>query len=187
MMKYMSENNLVNAAQSLAMEYHKGQKYGNRPYEFHLYEVYNDVLITTQYDADCVACCCVAWLHDILEDTPCTVACLSQYFGEEVVDAVISITKIPGEPYKEYISKVLSNKISHKVKISDTVCNLNASVESQETKRIDKYSKQLMLLLQYTESSFTKIPKAWYVKATGAFYLSDKDLPTNFPVTKLYE
>lgn len=65
-----------------------------------------------------------------------------------MADAVVSVTKIKGESYKDYIKRVRANDLALKVKIADTLCNLEESVKIRDMKRIKKYTKQLELLCE---------------------------------------
>jgi hypothetical protein len=69
----------------------------------------------------------VALLHDIVEDTDCTLDDLRQAgLPEEVVEAVDAITRRDGEIYlKEYIPRVKRNEIARKVKRADLDENMS--------------------------------------------------------------
>ena len=61
----------------------------------------------------------VAWLHDVVEDTPMTFDTLSGWFPRSIMKAVGAITHIPHEPRPAYYARVKSNWIAHNVKIWD--------------------------------------------------------------------
>lgn len=131
-------------AEHLAREYHKGQKYGDKDYFlYHLFGVRNS-LITCGFKGDVLD---VALLHDILEDTLCSVSTLREYFSDSVVEAVIAITKV-GEDYDDYIAKVKSNELAWRVKIHDTMFNLEECINQDKRKRAEKYAMQLKILLE---------------------------------------
>lgn len=90
----------------------------------------------------------VAYLHDIVEDTDMTLYDLLvvHRFSQDIVDAVDAITKQPNETRKQYLVRCKQNNIAHKVKIADTLANLDASVSSCDAWRVEKYSKQLIEL-----------------------------------------
>jgi (p)ppGpp synthase/HD superfamily hydrolase len=136
---------LVNLAKALAFHYHKDQKYGYNPYTAHLNDVVDNCRL---YYGDEDTILCVAYLHDILEDTTCDPAILLELFGGDILGAVDTLTKYPqfNQTYKEYIEKVKSNEISLKVKYCDTLANLSQSAVDVDYKRIQKYSRQLDLL-----------------------------------------
>lgn len=147
-------------AVGLAAEKHADQMYGEFPYMYHLIQV--DKLVVQAYadksrshsdpyskepgdEMDCLRA--VAFLHDIIEDTDTTFDELREAgICESVVRAVLYITKSKDESYKEYIAGVKSNTLARKVKLCDTSANLMNSIKEGNTKRINKYSKQIQLL-----------------------------------------
>lgn len=129
-------------AAGIAERFHAGQKYGDDPYTVHLQAVADSV--SSQPDERLVA---IAWLHDILEDTSCTKELLLQLFEDNIVKAVVALSKVMGESYEDYIARVKLNSLATTVKIHDTLCNLTESVARNDKKRIVKYSNQLLLLV----------------------------------------
>ena len=70
----------------------------------------------------------VAYLHDLIEDTPCTYEVLKKVgFSQEIIDAVVAITHIKTMPYPEYIEIVKKNKLATEAKIADMVHNSDLS------------------------------------------------------------
>jgi len=132
--------NEIRRACTLAAQYHKGQKYGEVDYMVHLH----DVAASCDYNV----AECVAWLHDILEDTDCTEEILREHFSDEVVDAVVCLTKVSGQKYENYITIVKSNELALYVKIRDTRSNLKASIECGNERWMRKYAKQYLLLTE---------------------------------------
>lgn len=132
-------------AKKLASLAHEGQMYGKNPYEYHL-EAVASSLPKDKYD---VLHICVAWLHDILEDTECTEYQLRLMFSCEIVDAVVALTKVSGETPSEYFDKVAANPIALIVKMHDTLCNLTESLKTGQMGRVRKYSAQLNKLASY--------------------------------------
>ena len=88
------------------------------PYAFHPFHVaeqMDDEISTT-----------VALLHDVLEDCPFySSEDLRKHYPQEVVDAVILLTRDRGMTYKEYIKDLSKNPISRKVKIADILHNID--------------------------------------------------------------
>ncbi|AEO14548.1 hypothetical protein ORF_0028 [Pseudomonas phage phiPto-bp6g] len=145
----------------LAIEYHGEQKYGDSdlPYIYHLNCV--DQLIISAYapkdrghgepyskepgdEIDNLRA--IAFLHDILEDTTCTVFDLIDAgLSDDVINAVIAITK-KGDSYEDYLRIVMSNPLALKVKTADTATNLAHSIFDKNEHRIEKYSRQLDIL-----------------------------------------
>ena len=89
----------------------------------------------------------VAQLHDNLEDSyEFDSEYLYKVFGVEITDAVIAITKDKNESRNQYIERVKQNDLALKVKICDTICNIEESIKIQDVKRIVRYSEQLAKL-----------------------------------------
>jgi len=66
----------------------------------------------------------VALLHDIVEDTDCTIEDLQEmYFPSVIVEAVRVLTHAPGERYTTYIERVATNPIAAEVKWYDIAEN----------------------------------------------------------------
>ncbi len=69
--------------------------------------------------------CIVALLHDIVEDTECTLDQIRATYSEEIADAVEAITHLPGEDYWDYINRVSGNEIARLVKLADLEHNMS--------------------------------------------------------------
>lgn len=141
----MANYELRAKACELARSAHEGQMYGERPYYEHLAAVVDSVFDFKEDDEHI----CVAWLHDILEDTAITEYDLILIFGYKIADAVVALTKVKGEKYSEYLDKVAANEIALTVKLHDTYCNLSESLKTQQWGRVRKYSAQMKLLAVY--------------------------------------
>lgn len=62
----------------------------------------------------------VAWLHDVIEDSPCTVAnLLAHGLPLSVVVAVEAITRLPDERPEPYYQRVARNSLALSVKYAD--------------------------------------------------------------------
>ena len=67
----------------------------------------------------------VAVLHDLLEDTAVTASDLRLAgYPEEVVDAVVTLTRVAGETYDAFIDRVMKNQLAARVKVADIEDNL---------------------------------------------------------------
>ena len=135
-------------AMQIAYEAHHGQvDKAGVPYIFHplhLAETMEDEIS-----------CCVAILHDTVEDTHITLEDLAAEFPPEVVEAVGLLTHEEGTDYFDYVRRIRSNPIAKNVKLADLAHNSNATrfagVEIPKEKIgcfRDKYTKAKAILLE---------------------------------------
>lgn len=66
----------------------------------------------------------VGFLHDVLEDTEMSDSTLRRVFGDEIMIALDSVTRAPGEVYATYIERASKNEIGRAVKVADLRDNL---------------------------------------------------------------
>mgnify|MGYP003673968975 CR=1 FL=1 len=88
----------------------------------------------------------VAMLHDLLEDCPqWNKESLLDLFDDEVVDAVVALTKPKDKNYEKYIEQVSNNQIARAVKLYDLLDNMDISrlkkIDEGTWKRLQKYHK----------------------------------------------
>ncbi|MBS1888641.1 MAG: alpha/beta fold hydrolase [Actinobacteria bacterium] len=127
----------------MACEAHRGQVYPTpqgEPYVLHLFRV-----MLAFEDA---AARSVAVLHDILEDTPTTARDLVEAgMSPEIVDAVVALTRDPGETYASYIARVAANGLARRVKMADIADNLannrRLPVTPEVSARVARYEAAL--------------------------------------------
>ncbi|WP_039017307.1 HD domain-containing protein [Halocynthiibacter namhaensis] len=112
----MVASDQIGQAFAMAFSHHAGQmdKLGE-PYVAHLVRVASGVETAAQQ--------IVALLHDIVEDSNCTLDALRAIFDETIVDAVDAMTKRPAEDYDIYLCRVHSNAIAQAVKLADIADN----------------------------------------------------------------
>jgi len=107
---------LTSKAMCIAYEAHHGQvDKSGVPYIFHpihLAEAMEDEIS-----------CCVALLHDTVEDTDVTLEQLRGAFPAEVVDAVALLTHEAGINYFDYVRRIRDNPIARRVKLADLAHN----------------------------------------------------------------
>lgn len=131
----------IEDAYHFAAKCHGNQEYGDQPYIWHLIQVQLSVN-RARYDETHQI---VAILHDTLEDTAVTEGEIATLFGTTVSDAVVALTcYMKGDGYFE---KVKRNPIAKVVKIHDAMCNMEASIKSQDLRRVKKYANTLSKLL----------------------------------------
>ena len=135
-------------AMQIAFAAHNGQTdKSGVPYIFH------PIHLAEQMENELT--CCVALLHDTVEDTDVTLEMLSMEFPEEVVEAVGLLTHDPETDYYDYVRKIRSNATAVRVKIADLQHNMDtarfAGVEIPKEKIgyfRDKYTKAKAILLE---------------------------------------
>ncbi|MFF2529157.1 HD domain-containing protein [Brevibacillus sp. NPDC058079] len=85
-----------------------------------------------------------AVLHDVLEDTDVTVEELrNEGFSEEIIAAVIALTRNDDETYMEFVGRTKQNSIARLVKLGDLEDNSDLSRIPEPTE------KDLERLLRY--------------------------------------
>jgi len=94
--------------------------------------------MTTDYEMS------VALLHDVIEDSNITAAdLLAEGIPDEVVDAVLCLTKQAGENYQTFVLRAKQNPLARKVKIADIEDNINVlrllTLSEKDLARIAKY------------------------------------------------
>ena len=68
----------------------------------------------------------VGVLHDVIEDTCYTIEFLTTMgFSDEVIQALIAISKVEDATYKEYLKRVSENKLATSVKLHDLEDNMS--------------------------------------------------------------
>lgn len=87
----------------------------------------------------------VAWLHDVVEDSPVTILDLHEMgFPGWVITAVDAITKRTNEPYKAYLRRVAADPLATEVKIADMLDNLS---DKPTARQVSKYAEGLHYLV----------------------------------------
>lgn len=151
----MTAQTKIELACKLAMKYHAGQMYGKYSYMLHLEEVaghVKDIVRKGLFQClglDREALICLAYLHDIIEDTDCSFEEPAKILEVEPMKALYLLSKnMGGCTYEEYVARIKANRYARIVKIADTWANLDNSWKDGNTKRIAKYTKQLNMLLE---------------------------------------
>ena len=111
---------LTNEAMRIAYKAHHGQlDYNGIPYIFH------PMHLAEQMDDE--ISCCVALLHDTVEDTDVTLEDLKAVFPPEVTDAVALLTHAEDADYFDYVRAIKANPTARKVKLADLAHNSDQS------------------------------------------------------------
>lgn len=141
---------MVAVAERIARAAHRGQtdKAGG-PYIAHPAHVAAQVVA----EGAGQAAQCVAWLHDVVEDTATTLDDLrAAGLSDEVVAAVDAMTRRPDEDYFAYIGRVRANPLATVVKLADLAHNMDLSrlpgIKPRDLERQEKYRRAVELLAQ---------------------------------------
>ena len=111
---------LTNKAMKIAYTAHQGQlDKSGIPYIFH------PIHLAEQMDDE--ISCCVALLHDVVEDTAVTMEELAEEFPAEVINTLKLLTHDENVEYFSYVRKIKTNPIAKKVKLADIAHNSNQS------------------------------------------------------------
>lgn len=132
---------------ALIVEAHEGQKYGNRPYTYHLrmvegkaYELFKGSLGL----AEILRLQIVALGHDLIEDTEETEQSLiKKGFDIDIVNAIKLMSKVDGQNYNQYLQQCVEDDLAFYGKLANTYCNLTESMKDGNFKRTRKYSLQI--------------------------------------------
>lgn len=134
----------VKLAHEIAKRAHKGQvDKAGAPYILHPETVASFV---TKDDEKIVA-----YLHDVIEDTPCQLRDLENAgFSPEIIKAVDLLTRKTSQSYKQYLKLVKTNELARVVKLADLKHNSDLSrlthVTENDIKRLKKYQDAIVFL-----------------------------------------
>ena len=132
----------------LAKKYHREQKYGDKPYMYHILSVVNlaekHMPIHMSYEKVISS----AFLHDIVEDTDIDVGIIKDNFPEDVYEAVLLLTDESGKNRKERKFKTnlkmskTNNEIAIFVKMCDRLANIQHSILTKNKSKLSMYKKE---------------------------------------------
>ncbi|MCD8088486.1 MAG: HD domain-containing protein [Oscillospiraceae bacterium] len=133
----------VEKARKIAYQAHEGQvDKAGKPYTEHLEFVASHVETEAEK--------CVAYLHDVLEDTDYPPENIETIFGQEIYQAVCTMTHQNGEDYFDYVRRVSQNPIARRVKMADLTNNMMVerlpTVTEADILRVRKYQKAYDML-----------------------------------------
>jgi (p)ppGpp synthase/HD superfamily hydrolase len=108
---------MLTTAIRIARHFHEGQTDKNgEPYIDHCMRVAS-YLKTVDLKT-------IALLHDVLEDTTCTVDYLKDFFPKRIIEVVEILTHHPDEPRIEYYARIRNHPLAIQVKVCDILDNL---------------------------------------------------------------
>jgi len=120
LMKSIKIMDIITKAKELAEQAHKDHVRNDEtktPYILHLAEVVELVTESGGSEEEIVA----GWLHDVVEDTPTTIADIHREFGDQVGEMVAGLTDLP-----EWLTLTLQER---KLKQAERVAHESASVK----------------------------------------------------------
>lgn len=135
---------MLNQAKYFAVRAHGDQKYGDKPYVYHLEAV---VKLLEPYGEQAQI---VGYLHDVVEDTDIKLETISENFGAFVADCVSILTDEPGANRKERkkltyakMAKVSGElELALVVKTADRLANIQACLSDNNTQLLSMYQKE---------------------------------------------
>jgi (p)ppGpp synthase/HD superfamily hydrolase len=133
----------------LAVQAHHGQKdKASAPYILHPLRA----MLQMHNEQEMMA----AVLHDVIEDSPHTLAELEQAgYPREVVEAVDCLTRREDETYDEFIARIKPNALARRVKLADLEDNMDvqrlAQFGEKEFERFKKYHRAWLYLTEEAE------------------------------------
>ena len=140
----MNDKELLQKAVSIATAVHAEQlDKGGLPYIMHPLRVAEKCSTTDEK--------VVAILHDTIEDGDISPEyLLHQGFSQQIVDAVVSVTKLKGEDYEAFVKRASLNPIGRIVKIRDIEDNMDIrrleTLDEKAFERLQKYHKAFTYL-----------------------------------------
>jgi len=172
---------LAKQAEEVARAAHVGQvDKAGKPYITHPARVAGRVRGNAELEA-------VAWLHDVVEDTPITLSdLLDAGFPERVVVAVDAITKREDESRDAYYVRVAADELAVQVKLADIDDNSDpgrlAALEDQATR------DRLAAKYAYARAALTELPEGHRHPRPNARHraLPERTRTSNAPVTGLH-
>ncbi len=154
-------NDQIQLARMIATKAHDGQYRwdGKTPYIAHPGSVAKAVWKAWNWrgpdDSSGMVVVATAWLHDVVEDTPITLADLrTAGVCEAVIAAVDAITKRDDEGYLDYLLRVKQNNYALAVKIEDIKNNMSDLDRKKKKSMYEKYTLALYILGGWYGSGF---------------------------------
>jgi len=136
---------LVERARAFALEAHGEQQYGSHPYQVHLDAVAE---LVQEHGEEAEA---LAYLHDVVEDTPVEIDAIAEAFGRRIADCVAILTDEPGDSRAERKRKSYARmarvsgdlELALIVKAADRLANMRACVADGNDELLGVYKEEL--------------------------------------------
>ena len=144
--RHAAANEQLAKAIAISRMVHRGQKYGEKDYFlYHVAAVASRVAGCTgpSVPVNTWGSLQVAYLHDVVEDTQCTLGDLSSFgFHDETIGAVDALTRREDEVYMDYITRVCKNRIATFVKYHDLLENM--AHNEDDSSRMKRYQSAMI-------------------------------------------
>ena len=93
----------------------------------------------------------IAVLHDVIEKSNIRLSNLkNRGFHQNIISAIDSLSRKKGEPYFDYLKRLMQNKISVKIKLLDLADNIKSHSKINKNgiydAKINKYQNALKLI-----------------------------------------
>ena len=142
----MDYNKLYDKALQIAIRAHKGQK-DKAGHDYILHP------IRVSERCDDPRAKIVALLHDTIEDTDVTADYLREEgFTEEIVEAVLAVTRREGEEYDDYVRRAAQNELGRMVKRADLEDNMDIrrlpELTDRDVERLRKYLRAWQYIVE---------------------------------------
>ena len=142
----MNYNELYDKALQIAIRAHKGQK-DKAGHDYILHP------IRVSERCDDPRAKIVALLHDTIEDTDVTAVYLREEgFTEEIVEAVLAVTRREGEEYDDYVRRAAQNELGRMVKRADLEDNMDIrrlpELTDRDVERLRKYLRAWQYIVE---------------------------------------
>lgn len=139
----MDMNEVFETALAIAVEAHRGQKD-----KMGLSYILHPMAVASKVDT--LELKTIAILHDTIEDTEVTAEyLLEKGIPQELVEAVVLLTKPEDEEYEHYVRRVKENPLAKAVKLADLAHNTDPSrAAGSNEARMQKYERAKQILAE---------------------------------------
>lgn len=135
---------MIEKARQFAITHHGDQKYGDRPYAFHLDQV---VSLLKPYGETAQL---IGYLHDVVEDTDATFKQIEIEFGSTVAACIAVLTDEPGANRKERKEKTYKKmagitgdaELALIVKAADRLANTQSCIDDGKVGLLKVYQSE---------------------------------------------
>ena len=151
----------ANAYHTKAGQYRIGKNGERLPYITHIHEVMKILINEAKITDDEILT--VAALHDVVEDTDCTLDKIKEEFGESIAEAVDLMTRRKDQPFGEYAERIFTNQKYPwvgTIKLADRIHNLRTYPEVMNNGKVKyKYDETVKYIKPYAKKQSPVLDK----------------------------